>query len=224
VKKIFLILFIFFLYHPLARSQAYILPCKEKDVVKDNCHGSIEYKENKNIITYVGNFKDNKPHGKGVHTYYITGADYPFGVIDYEGTSYFGTFNGKFKITFQDKSYDIANFKLNQLHGKSFSYDKFGSLFAEQTFENGIKRSEILFYNGLPVLKTESIFDSREKFIETKYYYRDGRILSSKDGHKPEISNLVKPKKEPIRQTVLPNQNVSEGNSINKTLQKIINK
>lgn len=224
MKKILLIFFIIFVYQPLSSSQNFSF-CKETDVVRDNCHGSTEYKEDGYTVTYVGNFKDNKPHGKGIHTYYFaTGKDYPYKVITYEGTTHFGVFNGKFKITYQDKYYDISHFKLNNLHGKSSSYDKAGRLYAEQTFENGIKRSEIKFLNGPFVLRTESIFDSKEKLIETIHYYRDGRILTSKDGHKFEISNLAKPEKEPIRQILQPKQNVSEGNSINNTLKKILNK
>jgi len=226
MKKIFFIFFVFFLYYPLTKAKS-LSPCKEKDVVKDNCYGSIEYKVNKDVINYVGNFKDNKPHGEGVYTYYVKGKDYPFGVVRYRGSSNFGVFNGKFKITYQDNSYDLAEYKNNQLHGKQLSYDMMHRLMAEQTFENGMIRSEIRFFYGPNVIKEESTFDSSEKLITTKRYFRDGRILTFKGDQIQEqfrSANLVKPDRETTGKTSQQNQNVNEKSSINKTLQKILNK
>ena len=186
MKKIFLIFFIFYLYHPLAKSQNFSF-CKETDVVRDNCHGNVEYEKDGHTITYVGNFKDNKPHGKGIHTYYLPGNNYPYKVVTYEGTTYFGKFNGKFKVTYQDKSYDISYYKLNNLHGKSFAYDKAGKVLFESTFENDKKVKLILFYDP-PLLdntvKIEINYD-REENETTKYiYYKDGSKNLARDAEK----------------------------------------
>ena len=227
MKKIFLILFIFFLYHPLARSQN-LPPCKENDVIKDNCYGSNKILTPGGSNTYVGNFKNNKLHGKGVLTIVNKKAEYPLKEIKYEGIFNSGNADGLFKITYQDGSYDLAGHKNGLHHGTATHYDKFGRVFSQQVFDNHVKRSQFDFFDKPDkdgVIKILYLYDNKEKLIRKSLTYKNGDVVDFNPDGKIIYEYKSKSQKEIIKdKQQQPNQNVSEGNSINKTLQKILNK
>jgi len=230
MKKIILVLFIFFLYHPLARSQNLspfldkLLPCKEKDVVKNNCYGSTKVGSE----TYVGNFKNNLAHGKGTVTQINKNREYPFKEIKFEGTYNDGKEDGFFKITYQDGSYDLAGYKNGLHHGSATHYDKFGRVFSQQVFDNHIKLSQVDFFDKPDkdgVIKILYLYDNKEKLIRKSLTYKNGDVVDFNPDGKIIYKYKSKSQKEIIKdKQQQPNQNVSEGNSINKTLQKILNK
>ena len=227
MKKIFLIFFVFYLYHPLAKSQN-LLPCNEKNVVKNNCYGSNKILTPGGSNTYVGSFKNNQLHGKGVLTIVNKKAEYPFKEIKYEGIFNSGNEDGLFKITYQDGSYDLAEHKNGLHHGTATHYDKFGRVFSQQVFNNHIKLSQVDFFDKPDkdgVVKILYLYDSKEKLTRRSITYKNGDVVDFDPN-----GNIIGEYKSKSQREIIknkqqqPNQNVSGGNSINNTLQKILNK
>ena len=227
MKKILLIFFIIFVYQPQARSQN-LLPCKEKEVVKDNCYGSNKILTPGGSNTYVGSFKNNQLHGKGILTIVNTKAEFPFKEIKFEGTYNSGKEEGLFKITYQDGSYDLASFKNGLHHGTATHYDKFGRVFSQQVFDNHIKRSQVDFFDKPDkdgVVKILYLYDNKEKFIKRSITYKNGDVVDFDPN-----GNIIGEYKSKSQTQIIkdkqqqPKQNVSEEGSINKALQKILNR
>ena len=86
------------------------------------------------IITYEGNYKNDKPHGHGVEYEYDTGD------ILYDGLFQKGKRMGKGKLFYDDGSYTIGIFKNDELNGPGRKYSKDRKLVYEGLFKNDKKK------------------------------------------------------------------------------------
>jgi len=199
ITSIFFILFLF-LFGSIAKtkdlplydsSKTTLPPCTQRYL--DNCWG-IRLENN---YSYYGEFKNDQFHGKGTLIFLRT-ENNKIEKDKFEGNFKSGKKNGKFKISYQDGSYDIAEYKNDLLDGKVMFYDQYKTLLAEEIFKKDKVKSRI-YYPYQIYKKIEIFYNSNEEVIKETNYYEDGRIEIVVDNSNKENNqekNQVKKQKE----------------------------
>ncbi len=203
ITSIFFILFLF-LFGSIAKtkdlplydsSKTTLPPCTQRYL--DNCWG-IRLENN---YSYYGEFKNDQFHGKGTLIFLRT-ENNKIEKDKFEGNFKSGKKNGKFKISYQDGSYDIAEYKNDLLDGKTIVYDLNNKIIAEGIFEKDKKISRIYYpekRNKDKILKIETFYNSNEEVIKETHYYEDGRIkivVDNSNKANNQEKNQVKKQKE----------------------------
>jgi hypothetical protein len=199
ITSIFFILFLF-LFGSIAKtkdlplydsSKTTLPPCTQRYL--DNCWGV----RLENNYSYYGEFKNDQFHGKGTLIISRT-ENNKIKEEKYEGNFKSGTKDGKFKISYQDGSHDIAEYKKDLLDGKVMFYDQYNTLLAEEIFKKDKVKSRI-YYPYQIYKKIEIFYNSNEEVIKETNYYEDGRIEIVVDNSNKENNqekNQVKKQKE----------------------------